>query len=74
MDELAIKILGGLIRAGTAALGGYLVQKGLDDGGLLQTIGGSATILATGAWSWVQKIRAQKKLKAAVAAPAGKAQ
>ena len=74
MDELAIKILGGVIRAGTAALGGYLVQKGLDDGGVLQTVGGSATIIATVAWSWVQKLRTQDKLKKAIAAPAGKAE
>lgn len=70
MDELAVKILGGVLRAGIAAGGGYLVQKGLLDGSMVTTALGASAAMAATIWSAVQKLIAHATLKAAVAAPA----
>ena len=56
MDALAVSILGGLLRAGIAAAGGYLVQKGLADGGVVTQAAGYAGVAAAAGWSWFNKI------------------
>ena len=55
-------VFGGLFRTGLAAVGGYLVSKGLIDQAGAETlsanasaIAGVATVLGTAAWSWWSK-------------------
>ena len=56
MDALALAVMGGLARAALAAVGGYLVKKGIDDGGLVQTVTGSVPVIVASAWSWLSKV------------------
>ncbi len=55
-------VIGGLVRTGIAAFGGYLVSKGLIDqagadalAGNAGAVTGVATILGAAAWSWWSK-------------------
>ena len=57
-------VLGGLVRTGLAAAGGYLVSKGLIDQAGAETmsayasaIAGVAAVLGTAVWSWWSKRR-----------------
>ena len=57
-------VLGGLVRTGLAAFGGYLVKQGLVDQGAAETlssyapaIAGAAAVQGTAAWSWWSKKR-----------------
>lgn len=67
-------VVGGIVRTVLASAGGILVTKGYVDDATLQAIIGAAITLGTGVWSIVQKKSAAKKLEAAIAAPAGKAE
>lgn len=57
------QLLGGFVRTGLSALGGWLVSKGYasaDDAGVLVSGGteivlGVSTVVATAAWSWWSK-------------------
>lgn len=55
-------IIGGVVRACLAAIGGYLVNKGLASSEQATTITNSAdaivgvaTVLSAAAWSWISK-------------------
>lgn len=61
------------VRTTMAALAGYFVGKGVIDQGMADQLGGIALAVATLGWSVWQKWDANKKLKSAIAAPAGKA-
>ncbi len=67
MDALAIAVMGGLARAVLAGVGGYLVKKGIDDGGLIQTMTGAVPLAVAGAWSWMSKLWAHTAEKKAAA-------
>lgn len=62
-----------LLRSVLIAGGGWLVQKGLIDHATLTDAVGAILVVAPAAWGIFQKIEANQKLKAAIAAPAGKA-
>jgi len=55
--------IAGLVRAGAAGLAGILAAKGLTAGGneVVLLAASSATIIATGVWSWVSKTPAAEK-------------
>jgi hypothetical protein len=62
-----------LLRTLFGFLGGFLVSKGIVSTEQLPEIIGAAMVVVTIVWSWVEKHNANKALKAAIAAPAGKA-
>ena len=61
-SSLAVQVMTGLARAGLAAFGGYLMKKGIDDGGLVQTVTGSLPVIVAGGWSWFNKVVMHKAL------------
>lgn len=54
---MTIMIIGGIVRAITAGLGGYLVAKGQISEASVQEIGGALLTIATIGWSIVAKKR-----------------
>lgn len=63
-------VIGGVVRALLASLGGVLVSKGYIDATALEGVVGAIVVIGTTAWSVVSKKSAAKKLAAAEAAPA----
>lgn len=63
-------VIGGVVRAVLASVGGVLVSKGYIDDATLQSLVGAIVVIGTAGWSIVQKKSAAKKLAAAEAAPA----
>ncbi len=65
MDKV---IMGGIVRAGLASVGGYLVSKGYATSADVETLAtnanavvGVAAVVATVAWSWWSKRKAVRK-------------
>ncbi len=63
------EVLSGLVRAGLASVGGWLVSKGYatsEDAAALATnataLTGAATVIAAAAWSWWSKRNAKKEV------------
>lgn len=50
-------MIGGIVRALLAALGGVLVTKGVVDNGTVESIAGAAAVIVTGVWSVLSKRR-----------------
>lgn len=62
-----------IVRTVAGPIGGYLIGKGYLTADQAPEVAGLLVVLATGIWSFVQKVNAHKALKAAVAAPSGQA-
>lgn len=63
----------GIIRAVVGAAGGLLVQNGLANAQQANTLEGALIVVIVGVWSIYANYQQHRKLKAAIAAPAGKA-
>ena len=63
-----------LIRQGLTFIGGILVARGVVDESAVPELVGAALSVISFSWSVLQKRKALKALKAAIAAPAGLAQ
>lgn len=66
-------IVTGIIRAVLASGGGLLVNNGLATAQQASTLEGAGLILIVGLWSVWANYQQHQKLKAAIAAPTGKA-
>lgn len=62
-----------LARSALITLGGVLVTKGYIDQAALTDVVGAILVIGPAIWGILQKVEANEKLKAAIAAPAGKA-
>ena len=72
-DALAVQVFAGLMRTALAGLSGYLVKKGIDDGGLTQVVIGAVPGAAAAGWSWLNKVVMHRVVnEAASGAPAPK--
>ena len=67
MDALAMQVLAGLLRTGLAGLSGYLVKKGIDDGGLTQVAVGAVPGAVAAGWSWFNKVFMHRTVATAAA-------
>lgn len=69
MDELAVKVIGSLMRVALAGASGWLIKKGWDDGTLATQAAGYIGVAATSIWAWAKNLKNHQELKAAVKAP-----